>query len=97
MKNRILLGIVAAIIGLPSAASVETVKIVPDQVPTDCQDSFAALQHARGLRDKQPDFPSLKHIAAKREAAFLACYHGKSIPSGDLLDYNKDAPDVVVW
>ena len=74
-----------------------TTTIDPQNIPDQCFDSFTELQHARTLREANPDFPSLKKIAAKRETVFVACLEGEEKPTIDLMDYDIDQPDVVVW
>lgn len=74
-----------------------TTQIDPQNIPQKCAESFTELQHARTLREANSDFPSLKMIAAKREAVFVACLNGAERPTTELMDYDINQPDLVVW
>ena len=73
------------------------IKVDPQNIPQKCAESFKELQHARTLRAANPDFPSLKMISKKREAVFVVCLEGRETPTTDLMDYDINQPDLVVW
>jgi hypothetical protein len=96
MKNIMIISLFS-FLSFINSPSYATIKVDPQDIPPKCSKSFEELQYVRTLRTANPGFPSLKIIAARREAAFLACLQGKEQPETDLQDYDINQPDVVVW